>query len=145
MGRAGRVFCGLLLELEEVRREETFARYFIRRSEGRSCQAAPSHCEIPRSGSAWDKIACAVNASTMDRLKESTEQVSHFADKYGADQFFGSRADTETKEDLSYPNKLLRHFKNVGLFQVRYLLGYPQYKPAAAGKGRASMSESGEL
>merc|ERR1712232_277400 len=67
-------------------------------------------------------IACAVNASTLVKLKTAKQQDIYAST--AASKFFGSRHDTEANEDLSYPMDLLQRFKDIGLLEVRALLGY---------------------
>jgi hypothetical protein len=67
-------------------------------------------------------LACAVNASTMSKLKTAKQEDIYAST--AANKFFGSRQDTETEENLSYPMELLQRFKDIGLLEVRELLGY---------------------
>jgi len=66
------------------------------------------------------QIECAVQSTSMKDLKKAA-QVQPGVD---AGKFFGSRADTTSKEDLTYPQSLLTRFKHAGLMRVRSLLGY---------------------
>eukprot|EP00929_Paragymnodinium_shiwhaense_P096151 TRINITY_DN57686_c0_g1_i1.p1 TRINITY_DN57686_c0_g1~~TRINITY_DN57686_c0_g1_i1.p1 ORF type:complete len:419 (-),score=60.99 TRINITY_DN57686_c0_g1_i1:388-1644(-) len=108
-----------------------------------------------------EKVACAVNSSTMEKL-QATDRT---AKGTSGSQFFGSRKQTEDKEKLSFPPQLLRHFRDIGVFEVARKLGYavreeearadlpdeeppadaadPGYGKGRAGKGRLQMARGG--
>lgn len=69
-----------------------------------------------------EMIECAVQASTVDKLKETQEINKNMNVK--ADMFFGSRDQTMGKEELPYPEDLLDRWEEVGLFDMRELYGY---------------------
>eukprot|EP00439_Symbiodinium_sp_Y106_P032715 s8763_g3.t3 len=80
--------------------------------------------EVPAS-----KLACAVEQSTMDKLKEETSKTRG---RVKSQDFFGSRGSTEAQEDLSYPTALLDHFQQAGVFELARSLGYSKYTSVEA-------------
>merc|ERR1712039_1002193 len=79
-----------------------------------------------------EKIACAVEASTMERLQQSEN--TDYSKDATRDNFFGTRGNTEAKETLEYSDELLRHFENHGVFEIAHkLLGYTARAEAPGG------------
>ncbi|CAJ1422203.1 unnamed protein product [Effrenium voratum] len=86
-----------------------------------------------------EKIACAVQQSTMDKLKEGK------AEKVDPKKFFGSRSSTEAVENLTYPEDLLQHFQQMGLFDFARSLGYVEYTNLSAAQRLADAYQPSEV
>jgi len=87
-----------------------------------------------------ERLECAIRASSMDKLKESAVVAPHLGKQaFSSDEFFGSREQTEGKEDMKYSKRMVDEFRSMGLFEVRKKLGYPEDEiPAKLSASRAS-------
>jgi len=64
------------------------------------------------------RLQCAVDSSTMERLKKDSDKFSK------TKGFFGSRDVTEAREKLDFPKQLIAHFKSIGMFNITHDFGY---------------------
>lgn len=85
-----------------------------------------------------EKLMCAIEQTTMGKLKVDRSSKGRVDET----RFFGSRKETEAKENLTYPPTLLISFDNMGLFQFANSMGYISYQGLASAVAVASGESS---
>ncbi|CAK9065692.1 unnamed protein product [Durusdinium trenchii] len=90
-----------------------------------------------------EKLDCAVQQSTMDKLQEKGNDRGH--DRVESKSFFGSRNTTEAQENLTYPLPLLRRFENMKLFEFATSMGYISYTSLEAAQDLAERQVPSEI
>eukprot|EP00435_Cladocopium_sp_Y103_P046711 s804_g13.t1 len=75
-----------------------------------------------------EKLTCAIEQTTMGKLKGDRSSKGRVDET----RFFGSRKETEARENLTYPPTLLINFDNMGLFKFANSMGYISYREGLA-------------
>merc|ERR1711964_330589 len=68
------------------------------------------------------KFECAIQASSMDRLRASNGVSS--GQRFASDEFFGSREKTENTNEMVYTEEMWQIFEETGLLGARRRAGY---------------------